>query len=204
VVTILKLGSPACVNVRRLIVSNFISLDGFVAGPKGELDWFTEDAFDEGSETLQFMIDSVSSVGAILMGRLTYQEFVRYWPTAPDHPITRFMNSLPKVVFSRTLKRVDWGKWGNIRLAKGNVGAEVRGLKRQRGKDIVIYGSASLVSELTRLRLVDEYRIILIPVILGRGTPEFTGIHGWKKLKLLKAKPFKTGAVLLYYAPRAP
>jgi len=189
--------------VRRLIVSNFISLDGFVAGPKGELDWFTEKAFDEGSETLRFMIDSVSSVGAILMGRHTYEEFVSYWPTAPDHPITRFMNSLPKVVFSRTLKRVEWGKWGNIRLVKGNAGAEVRRMKRQRGKDIVIYGSASLVSELTRLRLVDEYRIIIIPVILGKGIPEFPGMHGRKKLKLLKAKPFKTGAVLLHYAPSA-
>src|SRR5215467_2220313 len=119
--------------MRRLIVSNLMSLDGFVAGPKGELDWFVHEGFVKGTEFGQYASDLISTVDAVLLGRLTYEEFVSYWPNATnDNPIiTERMNNLPKIVFSRTLDKVSWGKWNNARLVKENAPDEVRRMKAQ-------------------------------------------------------------------------
>ena len=183
-----------------------MSLDGFVAGPTGELDWFVHDGFMTGTEFGQYAIDLIRSVDAILMGRLTYQEFAGYWPTATDNqPIAERMNNLPKIVFSRKLEKVEWGKWNTARLVKTDAASEVRRLKAESGRDLVIYGSATLVSSLMRERLIDEFQIVVMPVILGKGKPEFvwnsSGLEDWYRLKLNKVIPFKTGAVALYYQP---
>ena len=189
--------------MRRLVVSNLMSLDGFVAGPKGELDWFVHEGFLKGTEYGQYAREMISSVGAILLGRLTYEEFVGYWPAATDNDpvITERMNGLPKIVFSNTLERVEWGKWNNARLVKENSAEEVGRLKEQAGKDLVIYGSADLVSSLMKERLIDEFHIVIQPIVLGSGKPEFKGLNQRYKLKLMEAKPFKSGAVWLRYQP---
>ena len=189
--------------LRRLIVSNLMSLDGFVAGPKGELDWFVHEGFVKGTEFGKFASDLISSVDAILLGRLTYEEFVSYWPNATnDNPIiTERMNNLPKIVFSKTLTKVDWGKWNNARLVKENASDEVRRMKTQPGRDLVIYGSASLVSSLMKEGLVDELQIFIQPVVLGSGRPEFVGLNERYWMKLVKTIPLKSGAVALYYHP---
>ncbi|HEX4919742.1 MAG TPA: dihydrofolate reductase family protein [Candidatus Bathyarchaeia archaeon] len=186
--------------MRRLIVSNLMSLDGFVAGPKGELDWFVHEGFMIGTEFGQYAREMISSVDAILLGRLTYQEFVGYWPTATDNDpvITERINSLPKIIFSKTLERVEWN---NARLVKGNAADEVRRLKEQPGRDLVIYGSAELVSALMKENLIDEFHIIIQPVVLGKGKPEFKDLNQRHNLKLVEAKPFKSGAVWLRYQP---
>ena len=186
--------------MRRLIVSNLMSLDGFVAGPKGELDWFVHEGFMIGTEFGKYAREMISSVDAILLGRLTYQEFVSYWPTATDNDpvITERINSLPKIVFSKTLERVEWN---NARLVKGNAADEVRRLKEQPGRDLVIYGSAELVSALMKENLIDEFHIIIQPVVLGKGKPEFKDLNQRHNLKLVEAKPFKSGAVWLRYQP---
>ncbi|MBO0888284.1 dihydrofolate reductase family protein, partial [Candidatus Bathyarchaeota archaeon] len=121
-----------------------MSLDGYVAGPKGELDWFVHEGFMEGTEFGQYARNVISSVDAILLGRRTYQEFVSYWPTATDNDpvITERINNLPKIVFSKTLHKVEWGKWNNARLLNGNTVEEVKTMKELPGRDLVIYGSA--------------------------------------------------------------
>ena len=193
--------------MRRLIVSNLMSLDGFVAGPTGELDWFVHSGFMQGTEFGDYARNVITSAGAILLGRLTYQEFVSYWPGATDNDpvITERINNLPKVVFSRTLEKVEWGKWNSPKLVKEHAAEEVKRMKEEPGKDLVIYGSATLVSSLMKEGLVDEFQLIVMPVILGKGKPEFlwnsSGLEGWYKLKLVKATPLKSGAVALFYKP---
>jgi dihydrofolate reductase len=189
--------------MRRLIVSNLMSLDGFVAGPNGELDWFVHEGFMIGTEFGQYARELISSVDAILLGRLTYEEFVGYWPTATDNDpvITERMNGLPKLVFSRTLNKVGWGKWNNAKLVKENAAGEVNRMKQEPGKDLVIYGSGDLASSFMRFGLIDEFQIFVQPIVLGKGKPQFKDLNERFKLKLITAKPFKSGAVGLYYEP---
>src|SRR5262249_31348169 len=138
--------------MRRLIVSNLMSLDGFVSGPNGELDWFVKKGFPMNTEFGDYVLDLIRNVGIILLGRRTYEAFLSYWPEATDNEpfLTERMNNIPKVVFSKTLTTVSWGKWGNIRLVSGNASEEVFKLKKMPGKDLVIYGSATLVSTLMK------------------------------------------------------
>jgi dihydrofolate reductase len=184
--------------VRKVIVSEMVSLDGFFSGPNGELDWHVVD-----EEFNEFAIEQLNAMDVLLFGRVTYQVMASYWPTPAaihDDPIiANKMNTLPKLVFSQTLDKAEWGKWDNARLVKGDVGEEVSKLKRQPGKDMVIFGSGSIVSTLTHLGLIDEYRILIVPVVLGNGIPLFKGVSTSVNLKLVRTKTLKTGVVLLYY-----
>jgi|SRR5579872_757003 len=177
--------------MRNLIVSNMMSLDGFFAGPNGELEWHVVDP-----EFFAYAAELLRSVDTILFGRLTYEVMVAYWPSAPRDEIADKMNGLAKVVFSRTLKKVDWN---NTRLAQGNLMDEVSNLKRLPGKHIVIFGSANIASPLLEAGLVDEYRVGVNPVLLGRGKPLFAGIQKRVSLKLLEAKKLGSGVILLKY-----
>jgi dihydrofolate reductase len=183
--------------MRKIIVSNLVSLDGFMAGPNGELDWFVVD-----EEFNDYANDLLSKVDAILFGRVTYQLMANYWPTPSaitNEPlIADKMNNLPKIVFSKTLEKVEWN---NSRLVKDNIEGEISKLKQQPGKDIVIFGSGSIVSTFTQSGLIDEYRITVNPVVLGSGKPLFKSIKDRIKMKLLKKKTFDSGVVLLYYEP---
>ncbi len=189
--------------MRRLLVFNIMSLDGIMAGPNGELDWFTKDLFRDGTGVDDLIRENLNSVGAILLGRLTYQELGGYWPgaTNSDPVITERMNALPKIVFSKTLGKVEWGKWNTARLAKGDPAEEVRRLKEESGKDLVIYGSGQLVSALMKERLVDEFQFFIQPIVLGRGTPEFKGLKERYWLRLLESKPLTQGALFVRYQP---
>ena len=186
--------------MRKVIVSNFVSLDGFMARPNGELDWFVvnEEFFD-------YANDLIKKVDTILYGRVTYEGMARYWPTvtSPDDIMAERINNLPKLVFTKTLKSVSWGDYNTVRLAKDSLGDEVTKLKQQAGKDIVIYGSGNIASQLTQLGLIDEYQLVVCPVVLGKGLPQFRNIDPSIKLKLLETTPFKSGSILLKYAPAA-
>jgi|SRR6185437_761805 len=179
--------------MRKIIVSNLVSLDGFFEGVNKEIDWFTVD-----ESFFEYARQLLNEVDTILFGRVTYQMMVAFWPNAIDEDavITHKMNHLPKIVFSKTLKRV---AWNNATLAKNNLSKEVKDLKEQPGKDIVIFGSGTLVTQLTQLGLIDEYRIIVNPLILGKGNPMFKGIDDKINLKLLDTKVLKSGVVILYY-----
>jgi dihydrofolate reductase len=183
--------------MRKVILSNLVSVDGFFAGPNGELDWFiVDEKFND------YANDLLSKVDALLFGRLTYQLMADYWPspsaTRDDPLIADKMNNLPKIVFSKTLHKVEWN---NSRLVKENVADEISTMKQQPGKDMVIFGSGSIVSSFIQLGLIDEYRIIVIPVVLGKGKPLFKDINDKHNLILLKTKVLGSGVVILYYQP---
>lgn len=181
--------------MRKIIVSNYMTLDGFFSGPDGEIDWFVWV-----DEIAEYARDLISSIDTILFGRVTYELMERYWPTADsageDPVIIDAMNALPKIVFSQTLDRVEWN---NSRLVREDIPEVVSNLKQQEGRDIVVYGSGSIVSALARHGLIDDYRIFVNPVILGNGKPLFKHLNERLNLRLLNTKAFICGVVLLHY-----
>jgi dihydrofolate reductase len=177
--------------MRKVIVSNVASLDGFFETLNKELDWFVPDA-----EFLEYAAHLLRAVDTLLFGRTTYQLMANYWPSAPADEVADKMNNLPKIVFSKTLQKVDWN---NSRLVGGEIQKEVSKLKAEPGKGMVVFGSATLASYLLQVGLVDEYRVILHPVLLGSGNPLFKAIAERIQLKLISAKAFGSGVVLLRY-----
>jgi dihydrofolate reductase len=186
-----KTGDSWEIRMRRLIVSNLVSLDGFFEGLNKELDWHVVD-----EEFFAYAKDMLRDADTLLFGAATYELMAAYWPTAPPDEIADKMNTLPKVVFSRTLKNVTWN---NSRLVSTDIQEEILKLKEKPGRDIVILGSAQLASFLLPLGLIDEYRVILNPVLLGGGKPLFTGIMERMRLKLLSTRVLASGVVLLSY-----
>jgi dihydrofolate reductase len=179
--------------MRKVILSMMLSLDGFIEGPSRELDWHV---WDEEMEKYMYG-DVLNKADAILLGRVAYQLLADYWPSAADS-IAPKMNNLPKIVFSKTLEKVEWN---NSRLVKENIADEVSKMKQQPGKDLVLFAGADIASTFIQLGLIDEYQIIVNPVILGSGKPLFKGIKDKLNLKLLKIKTFSCGNIILYYQP---
>lgn len=176
---------------------NMMTLDGFFEGPNQDIAWHNVD-----DEFNQYAIDNVSAAGTLLFGRVTYQVMASFWPTPfaleSDPVVAGFMNSLPKVVFSRTLDRADWN---NTRLVKGDLADEVQRMKEQPGAELCLLGSANVLAQLIAADLVDEHRIMVNPVLLGRGTPLFQAIERPTSLRLAGTRTFQNGNVLLCYRP---
>lgn len=182
--------------MRRLIMWNMVTLDGFFEGLKSwEIDWHE---YAWGEELEQLSINQLKSADMLLFGRVTYQGMASHWPSATGE-VADFMNSIPKVVFSRTLTEAEWS---NTRLVKSNAQDEVASLKQQPGKDLFIFGSAGLSSTLMGNGLIDEYRLGLTPVVLGGGNPLFKPSQERLRLRLLEARPLKSGCVILRYEPQ--
>ncbi len=185
--------------MRKIILFNMVTLDGFFEGPNHDISWHNVDA-----EFNEFAIAQLKSADGLVFGRVTYQLMASYWPTPAaiqdDRVVAGLMNRLPKIVFSKTLTKADWN---NTKLVKGNIAEEIAKLKQQPGKDLLLFGSADLASTLTQLGLINEYRLMVNPVVLGAGTPLFKRAHSRLPLKLLGAKTFKSGNVLLTYTPAA-
>lgn len=181
--------------MRKLFVSNLVTLDGYFEGPGNNLDWFRVD-----DEFLSIARQQLLEVDSILFGRVTYQMMEQYWPTAApprdDAVITEKMNQLPKIVFSRTLTEVNWN---NSRLVKGEGAEEVARLKKQPGKDLVIFGSGMLLSEFTEKGLIDEYRLFINPVVLGAGTPQFRNLSHPLHLDLQETRNLASGVIMATY-----
>jgi dihydrofolate reductase len=184
--------------MRKIIVSEFVSLDGVVEDPggseKSKHGGWTWGYWND--EIGKFKLDEILATGALLLGRVTYQGFAAAWPSMKDEQgFADRMNNLPKHVVSTTLERLDWN---NSRQIKGNIAEEVSKLKQQPGQDILIFGSGELVRELMQRDLIDEYRLLVYPVVLGGGKHLF-GDEINKTLKLVETKPFSSGVVLLRY-----
>jgi len=185
--------------MRRLTVFNSISLDGFISDAGGDMGWAHKPTKDP--EWTAFVAGNAKGGGELLFGRVTYDMMAFYWasPQAAknDALVAERMNALPKVVFSRTL---DKASWSNTRLVKGDLPGEVRKLKKEAGPDMVILGSASVISQLAQENLIDEYQVVVIPVVLGGGKSMFAGVSSRPSLKLAGCREFKNGNVLLSYA----
>lgn len=184
--------------MRKLIVSNMVTVDGYFAGPGDAIDWHNVDA-----EFNDYAIALLDSVDTLVFGRRTYEMMASYWPApeamADDPEVAGKMNALAKVVFSRTL---DTLSWENARLVKGEIAAEMTAMKQEDGNDLVIFGSGTIVAQLAERGVIDEYRLIVNPIALGEGKSQFAGMGQRLPLQLLGSKAFRSGNVLLTYAPR--
>ena len=178
--------------MRKVILWDMVTVDGIFEGPERDISWFV---FEE--ELEKYIHETQEGAGTLLFGRITYELMAAYWPSEQGR-IADFMNRIEKFVFSRTLDRADWN---NTILVKHNIPEEVSRLKASQGGDIFVFGSADLASTLIEHDLVDEYRIGINPVILGRGTPLFKDSQHRRSLKLLDVR--RLIRVFLHYAPRS-
>ncbi len=183
----------------KLIMWNIITLDGYFEGEKPWDLSFHDTIW--GPELEKFCIQQLESADALIFGRLTYEGMAAYWKNADSENsvITRLMNSIPKFVFSRTLKSVDWN---NSTLVQENASAEISKLKKNEKRDLYIFGSADLSETFINDNQIDEYRIGIAPLILGRGRPLFRnkGVAP-SKLSLISARQLSNGGALLMYEP---
>jgi dihydrofolate reductase len=189
--------------MRRLIVQEFVTLDGNAAGPKGEVDFIP--AATQGDATLaENQMRFIDTVDTIVLGRATYEMFAGYWPTATgdDKPFADTINATPKLVFSNTLDRAPWGAWDDGTISREDPREEIPRLREREGKDMVVWGSLTLVHSLAKAGLVDEYQLWLLPLVLDGGRPLFAEGVGSIDLGLLEAKTSDRGATLLRYEPR--
>jgi dihydrofolate reductase len=172
-----------------------LSLDGYFEGPNKEIDWHNVDA-----EFNDFAIEQLNNASILVFGRITYELMAGYWSTDAalnDDPVVADkMNSIDKIVFSKTLHKADWN---NTKLFKDVSKNEVRNLKQKSNKDIFIFGSANLASTFINLNLIDEFRLIINPIVLGQGHSLFNPTNKQLKLKFQRVRVFKSGNVLLYY-----
>jgi dihydrofolate reductase len=186
----------------KIIVSEFISLDGVIQAPGGEdslgeRSGWTIPYFSE--ETAKFKLDDLLACDALLMGRVTYQIHAAAWPSMTDEEgFADRMNSLPKYVVSTTLEKVEWN---NSRLIRGNIPEEVKKLKQAVQRNILIDGGSDIVNLLMPYDFIDEYRLLVHPVVVGKGKRLFQEDRQKKELRLIEARAFGTGIVALTYQP---
>ncbi|MHA4808092.1 dihydrofolate reductase family protein [Flavitalea flava] len=189
--------------MRKIIVSMNITLDGFMADTHSGLDWHFQ---SWNQEMAGYAYEQLRTMDTIILGRLTYQAMAAYWPSAARHQagtcreieFAHMMNNYTKLVFSNTL---DILEWKNARLVKGDISREMSRLGKEPGKDMVIFGSGSIVKTFHRLGLIDEFRLLVHPVILGHGKPLFKDILDKEDLFFLQTRKMDSGVVVLSYQP---
>lgn len=186
--------------MRRVVAFEQVSLDGYFADKNGDMSW----AHKQDPEWNAFVASNASGEGALLFGRVTYELMASFWPTpaarerAPE--VAEGMNRMPKVVFSRTLKNASWE---NTTLVKDELSAAVRNMKHESGPDMAILGSGSIVSQLAQEGLIDEFQIVVNPIVLGQGKSLFEGAQERLDLRLMNTRAFGNGNVVLTYEPKA-
>lgn len=189
--------------MRKLSVFNHVTLDGYFTGENGDFSWAHRDGHDK--EWNKFGEENASKGGTLLFGRVTYDMMAKYWPTPEalrDNPIiAKQMNERTKMVFSRTLRDDDI-TWDNATLVKGDLAGTVRWMKEEEGgPDMTIIGSGSIVAQLAGEGLIDEYQIVVNPVVLGKGRTMFDHVRNWLSLEPKKTRTFHNGNVFLCYEP---
>jgi len=184
--------------MRKLHVYDTISLDGYFTDATNDMSW----AHRRDPEWNQYVAGNASGDGALLFGRVTYDQMAAFWPTpqaAQMMPeVAAGMNRMPKYVVSRTMQKASWQ---NTTLVKGDLATEIGKLKAQDGPDLTILGSGNLISQLTELRLIDSYQLVLSPTILGKGRTLFQTVGERRTMTLTKSKTFSNGNVVLWYEP---
>ncbi|MCL5067393.1 MAG: dihydrofolate reductase family protein [Thaumarchaeota archaeon] len=189
--------------MRRIIASEFVSADGYMVGKNEDMSWVFKTFNDEMGK---YAGDLMASMDTLLLGRVTYQIMRNAWPnmTEEQSPGANTMNSVRKIVVSTTLDSAPWGKYVQAQIIKNNIEQQIKELKQEQGrrKNIVIYGSGSLVHSLTKFGLIDEYQLLVHPILLGGGKQLFKPMEGSIDLKLLQTHTFSNGVNVLYYEPK--
>jgi dihydrofolate reductase len=185
--------------VRKLIVFNHISLDGYIQDANGDMSWAHA---NPDAEWNAFVEDNAKGGGMLVFGRVTYELMTRYWPTEMakqnDPVVAERMNAMPKIVFSRTLKTVTWN---NTRLIAEDPVTAIARLKREDGNDMAMFGSGTIVAQLAPAGLIDEFQIVVKPLVLGNGRTMFEGVPMPVPLRQTRVRAFRNGNVVLWYAP---
>jgi len=187
--------------MRKLKLQVQMTVNGFIAGPNGAMDWIT---FNWDEALKQYVTELTEPVDCIVLGRNLAEGFIPHWasvaanPEHEEHLAGIKFSETPKVVFSHSL---DQSKWDNTVVAQGGLVEEIKALKEQAGQDIIVYGGADFVSDLIKHNLIDEYHLFVNPAAVDDGLPIFGEVNGRLDLKLVKAIPFDCGIVLLHYEP---
>jgi dihydrofolate reductase len=182
--------------MRKLKLQVQMTVDGFIAGPNGEMAWTT---IDWDNELKKYVGRITESVDCIILGRKLAQGFIPHWASHPEEEGADKFNSTKKIVFTKTL---DKSEWDNTILAKGDLVGEIAKLKNQEGKDIIAYGGATFVSALIKHGLIDEFHLFINPSAIGKGLPIFKELDRKQNLILLNSKSFDCGIVVLNYEPK--
>jgi dihydrofolate reductase len=188
--------------MRKLKLQVQMTVNGYIGGPNGELDFMTWN-WDE--KLKEYTGELTKPIDTIVLGRKLAEGFIPYWasvandPGNPEADAGKIFTDTPKVVFSRTLEK---STWDNTVVAKGNLVDEINKLKNQPGRDIIAYGGSTFVSDLVKHGLIDEYHLFINPSAIGNGLPIFSTLNGKQDLKLVKATPFDCGIVVLNYEPK--
>ena len=178
-----------------------MTIDGFVAGANGELDWMT---FEMDDKSKKYVNDLTDNSDTILLGRKMTDGFVNYWtsvlddPENPQYSFAEKMVNIPKIVFSKTVKE---SRWANTTVENGDLVEEIEKLKSQDGRDIIVYGGADFVSNLIGEKLIDEFHIVINPAAIGNGLTIFRNLKDTPKLKLVQSNVFSNGKVVNHYEP---
>jgi dihydrofolate reductase len=182
--------------MRRLILQMGVSIDGYVAALDGSHPWGYA---SEDENTMRWKLASVNGAGAHLMGRVTYEDMAAYWPTSKSD-YARPMNEILKIVFSKTLQHADWPE---TQIARGDLSEEIERLKQEPGNDLIAHGGAAFAQALSRLGLIDEYRLVIQPAALGAGLALFKDLAAPLHLELVEATTDSKGVAIHVYRPRA-
>lgn len=190
--------------MRKVIVQEFTTIDGFAAGPNGEIDFIAEFAATDptAGEHVEDQLRFLDTIDTILLGAVTYHMFAEYWPsqTTDTELIADVLNATPKVVFSRRIETAPWGTWEPAQVVSGSAIEEVRRLRQGRGKNMVLWGSLSLAESLMNEGLVDEYRLWVCAVLLGQGRRLLTN-SDTRGMRWLETKPYGDSVVSLRFEP---
>ena len=182
--------------MRTLKLQVQATVDGFMGGPNGEMDWL---AFDWTDDVKQYVAALTESVDTILLGRNLAQGFIPHWAAHPELEGAEVFNNSPKVVFTKTLHT---SPWENTTLAKGELATEINALKNQPGGDLIVYGGGTFVASLIKEGLIDELHLFINPAAIGNGMPIFGGLDTKQNLTLLHTKAFDCGIVVVCYQPK--
>lgn len=188
------------VPMRKIIYQPWISLDAYAADANDSTKFFEDRKY--GGESDQDLLDYMDNIDTILLGANTYKLFVDFWPSVDPgiEIIADRLNSTPKIVFSKTLKEAPWGKWPAATIIPTDALKALQELKAQDKKDMVLWGSISLARSLMKAKLIDEFHVRIVPIVLGKGRPLFEDLSALQ-LQLFETKPFSSGLVLLKYKP---
>lgn len=191
--------------MRKLILEEWLSLDGHVTDQNGGLDFFTALTPEQNKHSDRDQLKFLETVDTILLGRKTYELFVAFWPTATtaQEVIADRLNAIPKVVLSNTLTAAPWGQWAPAEIVRGDAKEAVARLKARSGKNIVLWGSISLAQSLLPARLIDEVHLQVCPVITGGGRRLFPEPWPPMDLQLQETRPYPTGTAFLSYSTKA-